>query len=342
MAFNGKQIPRDRPTFFGLRYALPMNKKPLIYVDGQEGTTGLKIHSMLEARADLEVLRVDPEKRKDTRERSLLLNEADISFLCLPDAAAREAVGLIQNPRAKLIDASTAHRTEPSWVYGLPELTQGHRSTIARSKRVSNPGCHATAFVLLVRPLIDSGLLPPSVVLAATSITGYSGGGKKMIEVYEAGGDPSLHAPRPYALGLCHKHLPEMTLYSRLTAAPIFVPIVGPFLRGLTVSIPLDLERLRSGISGAHLHTCLSNRYEREPFVRVMHLDDPDNLTQGFFDTQRCNETNRTDIFVFSNERQAVLMACLDNLGKGAAGAAIQNMNLMLGYDESRGLATAG
>lgn len=316
----------------------PMTTKLLVYVDGQEGTTGLKIHSMLAGRADLEVLSITPDKRKDPAERARLLNEADVSFLCLPDDDAREAASLVTNPKARLIDASTAHRTHPQWAYGLPELATGNRKLIAQSRRVSNPGCHATAFILLARPLMDAGLLPPGLTLSATSITGYSGGGKKMIEAYEAGGSTELDAPRPYALGLAHKHLPEMTLHSHLSSAPIFVPIVGPFLQGLTVSIPLDFAVLGSRVSGESLHNCLAERYEHEAFVRVMPLHNPETLAHGFFDTQRCNGTNRADLFVFANEKQAILMACLDNLGKGASGAAVQNMNLMLGCEEKAGL----
>jgi N-acetyl-gamma-glutamyl-phosphate reductase len=315
-----------------------MTTKHLVYVDGQEGTTGLKIHSVLSGREDLEVLSIAPNKRKDPAERARLLNEADVSFLCLPDDAAREAQALVSNPRARLIDASTAHRTHPQWAYGLPELAPGHREMIAHSKRVSNPGCHATAFILLVRPLIDAGLLPADITLSATSITGYSGGGKNMIEAYEAGGDPELRAPRPYALGLSHKHLPEMALHSRLNATPIFMPIVGPFLQGLTVSIPLDLSLLGFEVSGESLHNGLTERYEHETFIRVMPLQDPETLAHGFFDIQRCNDSNRADLFVFANEKQAILMACLDNLGKGASGGAVQNMNLVLGCDEHAGL----
>ena len=315
-----------------------MTTKQLVYVDGQEGTTGLKIHSMLAGRADLEVLSIAPDKRKDPAERARLLNEADVSFLCLPDDAARDAAALVTNPRARLIDASTAHRTDPKWAYGLPELAPGHREVIAQSKRASNPGCHATAFILMARPLMDAGLLPPDLTLSATSITGYSGGGKKMIETYEAGGNAELAAPRPYALGLAHKHLPEMRLHSHLNATPIFMPIVGPFLQGLTVSIPLDFSVLGSRVSGESLHHCLAERYDNEAFIRVMPMQDPETLAHGFFGTQRCNGTNRADLFVFSNETQAILMACLDNLGKGASGAAVQNMNLMLGCEETTGL----
>ena len=317
---------------------LPMTTKHLVYVDGQEGTTGLKIHSMLAGRTDLEVLSIAPNKRRDTAERARLMSEADVSFLCLPDDAAREATALVTNPKARLIDASTAHRTDPNWAYGLPELAPGQRELIAKSKRVSNPGCHATAFILVARPLMDAGLLSPDLTLRATSITGYSGGGKKMIETYEAGGNAELRAPRPYALGLSHKHLPEMTLHSHLSSAPIFMPIVGPFFQGLTVSIPLDLSVFGSSVSGESLHSCLAERYDHEAFIQVMPLQDPETLAHGFFDTQRCNDSNRADLFVFANGNQAILMACLDNLGKGASGAAVQNMNLMLGCEETAGL----
>jgi N-acetyl-gamma-glutamyl-phosphate reductase len=315
-----------------------MTTKHLVYVDGQEGTTGLKIHSMLAGRTDLEVLSIAPNKRKDPAERARLMNEADVSFLCLPDDAAREAAALVTNPETRLIDASTAYRTDPNWAYGLPELAPGHREVIAQSKRVSNPGCHASAFILLVRPIMDAWLLPAEIVLSATSITGYSGGGKQMIEAYEAGGNAELDAPRAYALGLAHKHLPEMTLHSRLNSTPIFMPIVGPFLQGLTVSIPLDLTAMGSGVSGESLHNCLTECYGNAGFIRVMPLHDSETLAHGFFDTQRCNGTNRADLFVFANQKQAILMACLDNLGKGASGAAVQNMNLMLGCEETAGL----
>ena len=187
-----------------------------VFVDGQEGTTGLRINEYLAQRSDVEVLRAAPELRKDTAERARLLNAADVAFLCLPDAAAREAAALVRNPGTCLIDASTAHRTASDWVFGLPELAPSQREKIRASKRIANPGCHATGFILLVRPLVDAGLVPQSAALTATSITGYSGGGKKMIAQYEAGGDPRLLSPRPYALGLTHKHIPEMTVHSRL------------------------------------------------------------------------------------------------------------------------------
>lgn len=307
-----------------------------VFVDGQEGTTGLRIHEMLAARADLEVLRIHPDKRKDAAERARLLNAADVAFLCLPDAAAREAVSLVSNPNTCVIDASTAHRTDPGWVYGLPELAPGQRERLRQARRIANPGCHASAFILLLRPLVDAGLIPADAAISATSITGYSGGGKKMIEQYTAGRDAQLDAPRPYGLSLAHKHLPEMKACTGLAQAPVFMPIVGPFYKGLAVSVPLHLSALKE--DGAALQQALARHYEGERFIRVMPLNDPQTLEAGFFDPQGCNDSNRCDIFVFAQGDQAMLMARLDNLGKGASGAAVQTMNLCLGADEGLGL----
>jgi N-acetyl-gamma-glutamyl-phosphate reductase len=308
-----------------------------VFVDGQEGTTGLRIHEYLAARRDVEVLRIDPDKRKDAAERARLLNAADVAFLCLPDAAAREAVALVDNPRTCLIDASTAHRTQAGWVFGLPELAPGQRDALRASKRIANPGCHASAFILLMRPLVDAGLVPRDHVISATSITGYSGGGKKMIEQYERGDDAALRSPRPYGLSLAHKHLPEMAAHARLERNPIFMPIVGNFYQGLAVTVPLDLTAL--GTRAEVLHEVLAQRYAGERFVRVMPLRDPATFESGgFFDVQAANGTNRVDIFVFANDSQALVMARLDNLGKGASGAAVQCMNVHLGVDEGLGL----
>ena len=319
-----------------------MSTRHLVYVDGQEGTTGLRIHEYLAARPDIEVLRIEADKRKDPAERARLLNAADVAFLCLPDAASREAAALVTNPNTCLIDASTAFRTDPAWVFGLPELAPGQREAIRRSKRIANPGCHASAFILLMRPLVDAGLVPTSMGITATSITGYSGGGKKMIEQYEAaalpGGDPVLRSPRPYALGLAHKHLPEMMAHTGLQVAPVFMPIVSSFYKGLCVSVPLHLSSLKPGATGAVLREAYAQHYAGEPFIRVMPLSDPQTLADGFFDVQACNDTNRVDVFVFANDTQAVLMARLDNLGKGASGAAVQSMNVHLGCDEGLGL----
>ncbi len=307
------------------------------FVDGQEGTTGLRIRDVLAGRSDIEVIRIDPDKRKDPAERARLLNAADVAFLCLPDAAAREAVALVMNPATCLIDASTAHRTSPDWVFGLPELAPDQRARIRASKRIANPGCHSTAFILLVRPLVDAGLLPASYPVTATSITGYSGGGRKMIEQYEQSGDPVLTAPRPYALTLAHKHLPEMTMHAGLAVPPAFLPVVSNFYKGLAVTVPLHLSAFASGTAPRDVHAAIERRYAGERFVRVHPLDDPDTLARGF-DVQASNDTNFVDLFVFASASQVLLIGRLDNLGKGASGAAVQAMNVHFGLDEGLGL----
>jgi len=309
-----------------------------IFVDGQEGTTGLRIHEMLARRSDVEVLRIDADKRKDAAERARLLNAADVAFLCLPDAAAREAVALVNNPNTCVIDASTAHRTLPGWAFGLPELAPGQRAQLRQAKRIANPGCHASAFILLLRPLVDAGLLPADAAVSATSITGYSGGGKKMIEQYEAGADARLQSPRPYGLTLAHKHLPEMMAHTGLARAPVFLPVVSSFYKGLAVSVPLHLSQLKPGTDGAAVQQALAAHYAGERFVKVMPLSDPATLEEGFFDVQACNDSNRCELFVFANAQQLLLMSRLDNLGKGASGAAVQSMNVHLGLDEGLGL----
>lgn len=313
-----------------------------VFVDGQEGTTGLRIHEYLAARSDVEVLRIDADKRKDASERARLLNAADVAFLCLPDAASREAAAMITNPNTCLIDASTAHRTVAGWAFGLPELAADQRAKIRTSKRIANPGCHASAFILALRPLVDAGLLDAEALVTATSITGYSGGGKSMIADYEAGGQAKLASPRPYGLSLAHKHLPEMMSHTGLRVAPVFMPIVGPFYKGLTVSVPLHLSQLRAGARAEDVQQALAAHYEGERFIRVMPLRDAATLDDGFFDVQACNDSNRVDLFVFATEAQqsgqVLLMARLDNLGKGASGAAVQSMNVHLGLDEGLGL----
>ena len=311
-----------------------------VFVDGQEGTTGLRIHDYLAARADIEVLKIDADKRKDPGERARLLNAADVAFLCLPDVASREAAFMVINPQTCLIDASTAHRTAPGWAFGLPELARGQRGAIQASKRIANPGCHASAFILAVRPLVDAGLLPRDATVSATSITGYSGGGKAMSAEYEQQPLPAhLAAPRPYALGLMHKHLPEMAAHTGLATPPVFMPIVSSFYKGLAVSVPLHLSQLKPGTTPEDLHAALTAHYDGERFIRVMPLRDAATLEAGGFDVQACNDTNRVDLFVFASDTQAVVMARLDNLGKGASGAAVQCMNVHLGLDEALGLA---
>jgi len=310
-----------------------------VFVDGQEGTTGLQIHELLARRSDVEVLRIAPDLRKDNAERARLLNAADVAFLCLPDAAARESVTLVRNTNTCVIDASTAHRIDPNWVFGLPELASDQRDRLRRSKRISNPGCHSTAFILLVRPLVDGGLLDADARLSATSITGYSGGGRKMIEAYRQEPQPKrLGAPRPYGLGLAHKHVPEMLVQAVLRTRPVFMPIVANFYKGLAVSVPLHLSAMRRPVDPRQLHDALVERYAGEQFVKVMPYADASVLDDGYFDVQACNDTYRCELFVFASGDQAILMSRLDNLGKGASGAAVQSMNVHLGLDEGLGL----
>ncbi|ASK34533.1 N-acetyl-gamma-glutamyl-phosphate reductase [Alloalcanivorax mobilis] len=312
-----------------------------VYVDGQEGTTGLRLFDYLEQRQDIELLRIDSALRKDPTERARLLNAADVAFLCLPDAASREAAAMVDNPHTCLIDASTAFRVADDWVYGLPELAPGQRDLIRASKRIANVGCHASAFILAVRPLVEAGIVPADYPLSASSLTGYSGGGKGMIADYEADAAGRLNAPRAYALGLAHKHLPEMQRYAGLAMAPVFVPTVGPFLKGLAVTVPLHLSCLKAGTDARTLYDTYRQYYAGEPFVKAHAPDDPSSLDGGFFDVQGSNGTNRVDLFVFGNGERQCVVARLDNLGKGAAGAAVQNMNVHLGIDETTGLLSA-
>lgn len=311
-----------------------------VFVDGQEGTTGLQINEYLAQRADITLLKIDADKRKDLAERKRLINESDVTFLCLPDDAAKESVSLVDNPNTCIIDASTAHRVNPAWTFGLPELAKDQRAKIKASKRIANPGCHATAFILALKPLVASGLLPADTHIAANSITGYSGGGKKMIADYEAASasPTQLKAPRSYALGLAHKHLPEMCAYSGLTAAPIFQPIVGPFYKGLAVTAYLHPQQFTRKATPADVQKILADYYAGEAFIRVAPVDLDANTDGGFFDVEANNGTNRVDLFVFGNDERMLVVGRLDNLGKGASGAAVQAMNVHLGVEESLGL----
>ncbi len=318
--------------------------KTTIFVDGSEGTTGLQIHERLAKRADLEVLTIASDKRKDLAERQRLLNAADIAFLCLPDDAARESVSLITNPRCRVIDASTAFRTAPDWTYGFAELSSAQRNAIKTATRLSNPGCHATGFVSLVAPLVASGLLPRNYPLSCSSLTGYSGAGKKAIAQYEQAHSPEnatelaiLQGERPYALSLSHKHLPEMVAHTGITFEPVFMPVIGPFSQGMIVSVPL-CSRLLGGKTAAAVHAVLAAHYGNGGFVRVMPLENAAQTDGGFLNPQGLNGSNWLEIFVFGRDDQILLVARLDNLGKGASGAAVQNMNLMLGLDEALGL----
>lgn len=310
-----------------------------VFVDGQEGTTGLKIFEYLSRRADVEVLRIEEAKRKDLDERRRLINASDVTFLCLPDVASRESAGLVENERTVLIDASTAFRTHADWAYGLPELARAQRERLRTAKRIAVPGCHASAFVLAMRPLVDAGFVAPDFAAHCHSITGYSGGGKKMIADYEAAEpNPKLQSPRPYALALGHKHLPEMAAHTGLTTAPIFTPIVGPFYKGLAATTYFSPNQLAKRIGPRDVQALFTEYYAGEAFVRVAPFDAEENLDAGFFDVQANNETNRVDLFVFGNAERFITVARLDNLGKGASGAAIQCMNLSIGADEQTGL----
>ena len=315
--------------------------KPKIYVDGQEGTTGLRIHEHLAARTDVEVLRIDGEKRKDVAERKRLLNAAEVVFLCLPDAASREAVGLIDNERTKVIDASTAFRTDPEWAYGLPELSAALREKIRGSRRIAVPGCHASAFLLGVGPLVAAGIVSREAVLTCFSITGYSGAGKKMIAAYEAAEAPAkLKSPRHYALKLTHKHLPEMRAIAGLAHAPLFTPVICNTHSGMAVETFLPPAVLARQATAAEMREALAEHFAGERFVRVMPFD-PEaaaGLDEGFLDITACNGTNRADVFVFGHDERIVVVTRLDNLGKGASGAAVQCMNLALGFEEGAGL----
>jgi N-acetyl-gamma-glutamyl-phosphate reductase len=307
-----------------------------VFVDGQEGTTGLQINEYLAKRADVTLLKIDSDKRKDLAERKRLINESDVTFLCLPDDAAKESVTLVDNPNTCIIDASTAHRVNPAWVFGLPELAKDQREKIRGCKRIANPGCHATAFILAIKPLVAAGLLPADTQVAANSITGYSGGGKSMIAHYQS--PARIDAPRPYALALAHKHLPEMAAYTGLSVAPIFQPIVGPFYKGLAVTAYLHPKQFTRPVSPADVQKIIADYYAGEQFIRVLPVDLEVTTDGGFFNVEANNDTNRVDIAVFGNEERMLVMARLDNLGKGASGAAVQAMNVHLGVEESLGL----
>ena len=312
--------------------------KRKIFVDGMSGTTGLKIHERLALYPELELIAIDYEKRRDPAVRAGCLNEADLVFLCLPDEAAREAVGLVTNPDTRIIDASTAYRTAPDWTYGLPELSKAHREAVRNSKRVSNPGCHATAFILAAYPLVAGGAMPSDYPVTCQSLTGYSGGGKSLIEKYEQndGRNEYAGAPRPYALTLNHKHLPEMTKHAGLKEEPLFLPILGNNYKGMAVMLSLHTRLLSKQPTARDIHELLSEHYHKEAFVKVLPFMREEDLFDGGLDITACNDTNHAEIFVFGNASKgtAVIMTRIDNLGKGASGAAIQNMNIMLGFDE--------
>jgi len=309
-----------------------------VFIDGQEGTTGLKIRERLIGRTDFELIEIDPLKRKDESARSDCLAAANIAILCLPDEASRKAVEIVRDKTTRLIDTSTAHRVAPHWVYGLPELGSSQRDAIRNARFVANPGCHSTAFILGIYPLVKGGLLPKTYPVFAQSLTGYSGGGKKLIAKYENSEQPKIFDMRPYALGLMHKHVPEMQQVAGLDFPPGFLPVVGPFYNGMIVNTLLEARALARPYTARAVHEFLATHYAGESFVRVMPFESEAHLDGGFLSPLGCNETNRAEVFVFGHDSQILISVRLDNLGKGASGAAVQNLNLMLGTPESQGL----
>lgn len=309
-----------------------------VFIDGQEGTTGLRILERFANRTDIELMQIDPEKRKDPQERKKYINQSDITFLCLPDAAAREAVSLVENPDVKIIDASTAHRTNPDWAYGFPELSAAHREKIRTSKRVAVPGCYASGFASLVYPMVQSGLLPADYPVQCFAMSGYSGGGKKMIAQYEASDrDAELDAPREYGLSQQHKHLKEMRLITGLSRAPLFTPIVSDYYSGMVVNVPLYTDLLNTTQTPESLQAFFADYYANEPFVKVMPLGAESEMS-GFLSGNHLSGYDGMQIYITGNENRIQLSSVFDNLGKGASGAAIQCFNIMTGCDETKGL----
>lgn len=314
--------------------------RPRVFIDGHVGTTGLRIRDALGPRPELELFSLPDERRKDPAARREALSSADVAILCLPDDAAREAVALVGEEGPRIIDASTAHRVSPGWVYGLPELASGQREAIAAARRVANPGCYPTAVILALRPLIDAGVLGPEAPIAVHALSGYTGGGRRLIELWEdpARGRTGLPFEAPYSLARRHKHVAEMVAYARLGRPPVFVPAVGPFARGMRVEIPIHAALL-GGAPPRRLWEVLAERYAGERFVRVEPLADPFEDDDLRFDPRRLNGTNSLALTVVAHpDGHALVVALLDNLGKGAAGAAVQCLNLMLGLEEGSGL----
>lgn len=312
---------------------------PTVFIDGQAGTTGLEISQRLNDRQDLDLVTIDSDLRKDPAARLALMEQADVTILCLPDDAAVEAVALGAG-RTRFLDASTAHRTAADWVYGCPELKSDQRQAIAAAARVSNPGCYPQGFILLIRPLVEAGVLDAGALLNVFGLSGYSGGGRAMVERYQAFSPDQADAlcARPYALTLTHKHLPEMQAYAGLARAPLFRPMVANYYRGMLIEIPLHRAALSTRLSGTEIGNLLAERYSGEPFIEVHGFQPECLLDAGYLDATTTNGSNRMQLMVFGNDEQFLLIARYDNLGKGASGAAVQNLNLMLGLEETLGL----
>ena len=321
--------------------------KPKVFIDGEAGTTGLQIRARLHGRTDIDFIRLDEKDRKDSKRREQALNACDLAILCLPDDAAREAVALVKNPRVKVLDASSAHRVKPDWVYGLPEMAPEQPGRIAHAQRVSNPGCYPTGVVLLLRPLVQKCLVPRDQPISVHAVSGYSGAGRPLIEAFENKTNPKQAPYSWYGLKLEHKHVEEMRVHAGLEQRPIFTPSYGKYRQGIVMQIPLALWTLPKSITGSDLHAALRDAYPDASYIRVVPLSEMQSIET--IEPEGLNGTNNIELYVFSNDRhrQAVLGAVFDNLGKGASGAAVQNLNLMLGLSEigqldlSKQLATA-